>query len=84
VHDDLLAAIFVTPLSQVSTQGEGTGSALVQRAKRRRGSLTLSVYTQNGAAVVYVDSYRHHGVSVIGEDIDEHTGHVEPRMLWSH
>lgn len=73
--DDILAAIFVAP----TEQGRGVGSALLQHAKQSREQLSLTVYAANEASIAF---YRRHGFEVVGEQLDEHTGHPELAMSW--
>lgn len=68
--DDNLAAIFVAP----ECQGRGVGKELLDDAKRRRRVLTLSVYKENTASCQF---YLEQGFSIIREQVDEHTGHLE-------
>ena len=65
-----LAAIFVAP----GSQGKGMGTALLDDAKNRRESLQLSVYKENVGSVRF---YEKHGFISVGEQVDEHTGHLE-------
>lgn len=68
--EDRLAAIFVAP----DAQGKGIGKALLQHARTRRATLTLTVYQANVASV---DFYRSQGFAIVGESLDEATGHEE-------
>lgn len=70
LYESNLAAIFVTP----SSQGQGLGSVLIDDAKNRRESLQLTVYKENTLSIKF---YEKHGFTVLGEQIDEHTGHPE-------
>ena len=65
-----LAAIFVSP----DMQGKGIGAALLDDAKRRRDSLQLTVYRENGPSIKF---YEKHGFQSLGEQLDEHTGRAE-------
>jgi len=73
--DEVLAAIFVAP----DAQGSGIGSALIEHAKAMRERLDLTVYSGNTASVAF---YHRHGFEVLGERMDEHTGHPELAMAW--
>ena len=75
LHEDTLAAIFVSP----EHQGQGFGTALLDHAKTRRTRLRLSVYKENRASC---DFYLSQGFSVVGERPDEHTGHPEYTMVY--
>ncbi|UJF25153.1 N-acetyltransferase [Suttonella sp. R2A3] len=74
-YENTLAAIFVTP----ELQGKGIGKQLLNHAKNQRPSLTLSVYKENEASCQF---YRSQGFSVISEQRDAHTGHLEYTMVW--
>jgi putative acetyltransferase len=68
-----LAAIFVSS----EWQGQGIGKALLAHAKAQRTPLTLSVYRENEASFQF---YLSQGFTVIGEQRDENTGHLEYTM----
>lgn len=68
--DTFLAALFVAP----EAQGSGLGSRMFRIARRMHPDLTLCVYRENGRAVAF---YRKHGMTVIGERVEEKTGHAE-------
>ncbi len=68
--DTFLAALFVVP----EAQGRGLGSRMFRIARRMHPDLTLCVYRENCRAVAF---YRKHGMTVIGERVEEKTGHVE-------
>lgn len=76
LHGDALAALFVAP----GKHGAGLGSLLLADAQARRTTLELTVYSANHAARRF---YERHGFVVLGEQQDEHTGHLETRMRWS-
>ncbi len=71
--EDFLAALFVAPRHQ----GKGTGTRLLKLAKKMRGTLELSVYAENERAVGF---YRKHGFEVVGQGVEEDTGHLELTM----
>lgn len=71
--DSFLAALFVTP----AAQGQGLGSRLFRIARRMHPDLSLCVYKENERAVAF---YRRHGLVVLGERVEEKTGHVELLM----
>jgi putative acetyltransferase len=75
LHGDGLAALFVLP----EHQGQGVGTALLDHAKARRPRLHLSVYKENRAACGF---YLSQGFSVVREQPDEHTGHLEYTMVF--
>ncbi|WP_319541387.1 N-acetyltransferase [uncultured Pseudodesulfovibrio sp.] len=73
LHDDTLAALFVSP----EHQGQGIGTALIKHAKTKRTQLGLSVYKENQASYGF---YLSQGFSVVSEQVDQHTGHPEYSM----
>lgn len=73
LHENTLAAIFVTP----ECQGQGVGKQLMNHAKEQRASLTLSVYKENEPSVNF---YKSQGFIIESEQRDEHTGHQEYTM----
>jgi len=75
LHNDTLAAMFVSPESQ----GRGIGRRLMDKAKSLRNSLELTVYKENPKSV---DFYKKCGFNIIKEQIDEHTGHIEILMKY--
>ncbi len=62
-----LAAIFVAN----KWQGQGIGKQLLSHAKAQRAGLNLTVYQQNQASYQF---YLSQGFTVVGEQVDEHTG----------
>ncbi|SEA42014.1 N-acetyltransferase [Marinobacterium iners] len=70
LYENNLAAIFVRP----GLQGKGLGSALIYDAKNRREKIQLTVYKDNIPSIKF---YEKHGFNLLGEQIDEHTGHPE-------
>ena len=58
-------------------QGKGTGTRLLKLAQKMRGTLELSVYAENERAVEF---YRKHGFEVVGQAVEEATGHLELTM----
>ena len=70
LYENNLAAIFVDP----GSQGKGFGSILLNDAKRRRENLQLTVYKENAPSIRF---YEKHGFMILGEQLDEHTGHAE-------
>jgi putative acetyltransferase len=73
LHDDTLAAIFVSP----SHQGKGIGNKLIAHAEQQRESLLLNVYKDNEQSIKF---YLKHGFECIGEQVDQNTGHKELKM----
>ncbi|PHM67615.1 GCN5 family acetyltransferase [Xenorhabdus stockiae] len=70
LHNDILAAIFVSP----DSQRQGVGKKLIMDAKSRRTELTLSVYQENKSSY---DFYLSQDFYVAEEGKDEVTGHSE-------
>ncbi|MBD3895834.1 GNAT family N-acetyltransferase [Halomonas sp. ML-15] len=70
LHGDALAALFVAP----ACQGQGIGSALLERAKRLRSELTIDVYKENRKTIGFYESC---GFEAITETVCEYTGHRE-------
>ena len=75
LYENNLAAIFVAP----NAQGKGVGTVLLDDAKSRRKNLQLTVYKDNIASIKF---YEKHGFTLMGEQIDEHTGH--PELIMEH
>jgi len=73
LHENTLAAIFIYP----EFQGRGFGKELLSHAKQQRDVLTLSVYKANDSSVQF---YLSKGFTIVGEQADEHTGHIEYLM----
>lgn len=76
LNDDQLAAIFVA----IGSQGKGIGKQLIVHALKQRDSLSLSVYQENQASVLF---YLGQGFSIKSEQKDEFTGHLEYTMTKS-
>ncbi|MBN7768840.1 N-acetyltransferase [Marinobacter daepoensis] len=76
LYENNLAAIFIVP----GLQGKGLGSDLIDDAKNRRERLQLAVYKENTPSIEF---YEKHGFTLLGEQIDEHTGHSELIMEYS-
>ncbi|GIU47372.1 N-acetyltransferase [Shewanella algidipiscicola] len=73
LYENSLAAIFIAP----EWQGQGIGKQLLNHAKTQRTALTLCVYQENKASYQF---YLSQGFQVVGEQLDEHTGHPEYTM----
>ena len=63
-----------------AARSKGVGKALLEYAKSRKPSLTLSVYQKNQRALAF---YRREQFTVQSEGIDEDTNEAEIQMLWS-
>ncbi|CAG9296483.1 N-acetyltransferase [Celerinatantimonas diazotrophica] len=70
LYENNLAALFVVP----HRQGKGIGKQLLNHAKHRRATLTLSVYKENQASYQF---YLSQGFNVLREQTDVNTGHPE-------
>lgn len=70
LHQDVLAAIFVSP----EHQGESIGRMLIDAAKALRENLLLEVFKENERTIRF---YERNGFRAVAEKLDEHTGHVE-------
>ncbi len=73
LHEDTLAALFVSP----TDQGRGIGRQLMDQVKSQRKKVNLSVYQENPRSIRF---YEKCGFVLVEERIDEHTGHVEILM----
>ena len=63
-----------------AARSKGIGKALLEYAKSRKPSLTLSVYQKNERALAF---YQREQFTVQSEGIDEDTNEAELQMLWS-
>lgn len=70
LNDDFIGALFV----DISSQGKGIGSQLIDFAKRRYNKLSLAVYKNNKKAVEF---YKSIGFALYEEKIDEDTNEKE-------
>lgn len=77
LHEDALAAIFVSP----NNQGQGIGKQLLHHAKAKRSLLTLCVYKANLASYQF---YISQGFKVVSEQLDHHTKQQEYTMRFEH
>lgn len=75
MYGDTLAALFVAP----ARQGGGIGRQLLADVMLARSTLQLTVYSANAPAIRF---YEAQGFVVLGEQLDEHTGHLEKVMRW--
>ena len=62
-----------------AARSKGVGKSLLEYAKSRKPSLTLSVYQKNQRALAF---YRRKQFVVQSEGIDEDTNEAEIQMLW--
>ncbi|WP_027967474.1 N-acetyltransferase [Halomonas halocynthiae] len=76
LYENNLAAIFLLPVFQ----RRGIGKQLLNHAKSQRSVLNLSVYKENKASYQF---YLSQGFTVVSEQLDEHTGHLEYTMISS-
>ena len=63
-----------------AARSKGVGKALLEYAKSRKLSLTLSVYQKNQRALAF---YRREQFVVQSEGIDEDTNEADIQMLWT-
>lgn len=63
-----------------AARSKGVGKALLEYAKSRKPSLTLSVYQKNQRALAF---YRRKQFVVQSEGIDEDTNEADIQMLWT-
>jgi len=63
-----------------AARSKGVGKALLEYAKSRKPSLTLSVYQKNQRALAF---YRREQFIVQSEGIDEDTNEADIQMLWT-
>lgn len=75
VSDGYIAGLFVKD----DCQGQGIGTALLDRCKQNYELLTLDVYLQNKRAIAF---YEKNGFFINGRKSDEHDGFVEYTMMW--
>lgn len=75
LNDDFIGALFV----DISSQGKGIGSQLVDFAKKRCHTLSLAVYENNKKAVEF---YKSIGFVLYEEKIDEGTNEKELIMTF--
>lgn len=76
LHENTLAAIFVSP----ENQRAGIGKQLMNHAKKQRENIVLSVYKENEPSFNF---YLSQGFTVVSEQIDEHTERQEYTMSTS-
>lgn len=75
-NGDTLAAIFVSP----NAQGKGIGQQLMAKAKSLKKKFNLTVYRENHKSIEF---YKRCGFTIIKEQVDEHTGHIEILMAYN-
>ena len=63
-----------------AARSKGVGKALLEYAKSRKPSLTLSVYQKNQRALAF---YRREQFAVHSESIDGDTNEADIQMLWT-
>ncbi|WP_338166733.1 GNAT family N-acetyltransferase [Vibrio sp. 10N] len=71
--DNELAALFVEP----QAQGSGIGMRLLMDARKKRDTLSFSVYKHNCRAIGF---YHRCGFCIVDESTDPHTGHLQLTM----
>lgn len=75
IIEGYIAGIFV----DAEYRSKGIGGSLLQYAKTRYASLSLSVYQKNRRAVGF---YFRQGFSVLSQGVDEDTNETEYTMTW--
>ena len=75
IIEGYIAGIFVA----AECRSKGIGGSLLQYAKTRYSSLSLSVYQKNRRAVEF---YFRQGFSVLSQGVDEDTNETEYTMTW--
>ena len=73
LRGETLEAVFVSP----NAQGKGIGQQLIAKAKELRAKLNLAVYKENQNSLEF---YKKCGFKIVGEQLNEHTGHPELLM----
>jgi putative acetyltransferase len=76
INKEFIGTLFV----DVNSQGNGTGSKLIERVKEIYDYLELSVYKDNKASVCF---YNKVGFTLIREEINEETNKVECIMSYN-
>lgn len=75
LYENTVAAIFVSP----SSQGQGIGNKLIEKAKELRKTLRLTVYKANDRSITF---YERCSFRCLSEQIDDHTGFPELVMVF--
>jgi len=76
IHNNYIEGIFV----DANNQCNGIGTALLNKVKENRNTLTLSVYKKNTKAIHF---YKKNDFVMTSENIDKNTGEIEYTMTWS-
>lgn len=76
VNNNYIEGIFV----DTNNQCKGIGTALLNKLKESRNSLTLSVYKKNINAINF---YKKNNFIIKSENIDNDTGEIEYTMIWN-
>ena len=76
LHENTIAAIFVSP----GSQNMGIGTLLMAQAKTLSADLRLTVYKENANSIRF---YKKCGFSVAQEQVDAHTGRPELLMVFT-
>ena len=75
LNNNYIEGIFV----DVNNQHKGIGTALLDKIKEYKESLTLSVYKKNVNAIKF---YEKNNFIITGKNIDENTNEIEYTMTW--
>lgn len=76
INDKYIEGIFVDN----NNQCKGVGTALLNKAKEGKDSLTLSVYKKNINAINF---YKRNNFMIVSENIDKNTNEIEYVMKWN-
>ena len=76
LNNNYIEGIFV----DINNQHSGIGTALLDRIKEDRESLTLSVYKKNVNAIKF---YEKNNFIITSENIDKNTNEIEYTMTWN-
>ena len=76
LNNNYIEGIFV----DINNQHNGIGTALLDRIKEDRESLTLSVYKKNVNAIKF---YEKNNFIITSENIDKNTNEIEYTMTWN-
>lgn len=77
INNDYIEGIFINTASQ----NKGIGTELLNKAKKEKTKLTLSVYEKNTKAIKF---YQKNGFKITKEKLDQDTNEKEYIMLWEY
>lgn len=76
INNKYIEGIFVDK----NNHSKGIGTALLNKVKENRDSLTLNVYQKNTGAISF---YKNNGFVIISENKDKDTNEIEYTMSWN-